>query len=135
MILKEFINEKSWHAGCNVLINVAFRAPQPDHRTRVGRNSRMNRQSAAQFRFSSLHIQQGLWAALALLVTLVIGQQWMLWQERQQPEAPQTLIHRAPQTHFSAVSSVAEASASMRMMDVDQAQPMVDMPREERWVF
>ena len=106
----------------------------------------MNRQSAAQFgaahfksaaqlRLSSLHIQQGLWAALALLVTLVTGQQWLLWHERQQPEAPQVSIQRAPQTHFSAVSSLKEASASMRMMDVDQAQPLNAMPREERWVF
>ncbi|MGX1172213.1 MULTISPECIES: hypothetical protein [Pseudomonas] len=94
----------------------------------------MNRQCAAQFRLSSLNIQQGLWAALALLVTLVIGQQWLLWHERQQPEAPQVSIYRAPQTHFTAVN-VAEASASMRMMDVDQAQPVTDMPREERWVF
>lgn len=94
----------------------------------------MNRQCAAQFRLSSLNIQQGLWAALALLVTLVVGQQWMLWHERQQPEAPQVSFHRAPQTHFTAVSA-AEASASMRMMDVDQVEPMTDMPREERWVF
>ncbi|KQW33779.1 MULTISPECIES: hypothetical protein [Pseudomonas] len=91
--------------------------------------------SAAQLRLSSLHIQQGLWAALALLVTLVAAQQWLLWQESQQPEAPQVSIHRAPQTHFSAVSSLEEASASMRMMDVDQAQPSGAMPREERWVF
>ena len=95
----------------------------------------MNRQSGALFQISSLHIQQGLWAGLALLVTLVIGQQWLLWHARQQPEAPQVSIHRAPQTHFSAVSSLKEASASMRMMDVDQAQPMTDLRREERWVF
>jgi len=95
----------------------------------------MNRQRAAQFRISSLHIQQGLWAVLALLVTLVAGQQWLLWQESLKPEAPQVSVYRAPQTHFSAVSNVAEASASMRMMDVDQAQSVTDMPRQERWVF
>lgn len=91
--------------------------------------------SAAQLRLSSLHVQQGAWAALALLVTLVTGQQWLFWQESQQPEAPQVSIHRAPQTHFSAVSSLEEASAPMRMMDVDQTQPLSAMPREERWVF
>ncbi|BBP62520.1 MULTISPECIES: hypothetical protein [Pseudomonas] len=97
----------------------------------------MNRQSAASFRMTSLHIQQGLWAALALLITLVVGQQWLLWQESQQPETPHVSIHRAPQTHFSAVSSTSmkEAAASMRMMDVDQAQPVADLPRQERWVF
>jgi hypothetical protein len=95
----------------------------------------MNRQRAAQFRISSLHIQQGLWAVLALLITLVAGQQLLLWHESRQPEAPQVSVYRAPQTHFSAVSSVAEAAASMRMMEVDQAQPVTDMPRQERWVF
>ncbi|WP_434559778.1 hypothetical protein J3P95_00270 [Pseudomonas sp. Z5-35] len=95
----------------------------------------MNRQRAAQFRMTSLPIQQSLWAVLALLITLVAGQQLLLWQESQQPEAPLVSIHRAPQTHFSSVSNLAEASASMRMMEVDEPQPFVEMPREERWVF
>lgn len=95
----------------------------------------MNRQRAAQFRISALHIQQGLWAVAALLITLVAGQQLMLWHQSQQPEAPLLSIQRAPQTHFSAVSSLADVSASMRMMEVDQVQPANDMPRQERWVF
>ncbi|MDO7896667.1 hypothetical protein [Pseudomonas citrulli] len=95
----------------------------------------MNRQSAAPFRMTSLQIQQGVWAVLALLITLFAGQQLLLWQESQRPEAPHVSIQRAPQTHFSAVSSVTEASVSMRMMDVDQAQPVTDTPRQERWVF
>lgn len=95
----------------------------------------MNRQSAAQFRISSLHVQQVLWAVVALLITLVAGQQWLSWHQSQQPEAPLVSIQRAPQTHFSAVGSLAEVSASMRMVDVDQAQPATDMPPQERWVF
>ncbi|CAH0135145.1 hypothetical protein E3Z27_00210 [Pseudomonas mediterranea] len=95
----------------------------------------MNLQRAARLPITSLQIQQGLWAVLALLVTLVAGQQLLLWHYSQQPEPAPVSIHRATQTHFSAVSSVAEASASMRMMDVDQAQPVTDMPRQERWVF
>ncbi|MCI0992340.1 hypothetical protein HNO91_08640 [Pseudomonas corrugata] len=95
----------------------------------------MNLQRAARLPITSLHIQQGLWAVLALLVTLVVGQQLLLWHYSQQPEPAPVSIHRAPQTHFSAVSSVSEASSSMRMMDVDQAQPITDLPRQERWVF
>ncbi|MBC3365701.1 hypothetical protein [Pseudomonas sp. SWRI154] len=95
----------------------------------------MNRQRAAQFRITPLHIQQGLWAVLALLVTLVAGQQLLLWHESQQPEAPLVSTYRAPQTHFIAAGTLAEASASMRMMDVDEAQPLTEMPREQRWVF
>src|SRR3546814_8585830 len=52
----------------------------------VGRNFRMNRQRAAQFRISALHIQQGLWAIAALLITLVAGQQLMLRSEEHTSE-------------------------------------------------
>jgi hypothetical protein len=95
----------------------------------------MNRQRAAHFRISSLHIQQGLWAFVALLVTLIAGQQLLLWHESQKPEAPLVSVQRAPQTHFTSVSNLADAAASMRMMEVDQAQTVTDMPRQERWVF
>ena len=95
----------------------------------------MNRQRAAQLRISPLHIQQGLFALLALLITLIAGQQFLLWEQSQQPEAPHLSIHPATQTHFRAVSSNQADLAPMRMMDVDQAQPADQMPRQERWVF
>jgi hypothetical protein len=95
----------------------------------------MNRQRAAQLRISPLHIQQGLFLLLALLVTLVVGQQIMSWHYSQQPEAPRVTIQHPTQSHFSAVSSMQTESAALRMMDVDQAQPVNDMPRQERWVF
>ncbi|EJM12668.1 hypothetical protein PMI21_04548 [Pseudomonas sp. GM18] len=97
----------------------------------------MNRQSAAQLRLSPLHVQQGLFALLALLITLIGGQQYMRWEQSQQPEVPHLSIAHTPQTHFSAVSSnLADAdNASMRMMGVDQARPVDEMPYQERWVF
>ena len=95
----------------------------------------MNRQRAAQLRISPLHIQQGLFALLALLITLISGQQFLLWEQSQQPEAPRVSIQPATQTHFRAVSSNQADLAPMRMMDVDQAQPADEMPRQERWVF
>jgi hypothetical protein len=95
----------------------------------------MNRQRAAQLRISPLHIQQGLFAVLALLITLIGGQQFVRWEQIQQPEAPRVSIQHATQNHFSAVSSNQADSAPMRMMDVDQAQPADEMPRQERWVF
>ncbi|WP_458725873.1 hypothetical protein [Pseudomonas mandelii] len=95
----------------------------------------MNRQRVAQLRISPLHIQQGLFGVLALLITLIAGQQFLLWEQSQQPEAPHLSIQRATQTHFSAVSSSQADLAPMRMMDVDQAQPVDEMPRQERWVF
>ncbi|MCU1762904.1 hypothetical protein NTD84_24705 [Pseudomonas sp. 14P_8.1_Bac3] len=95
----------------------------------------MSRQRAAQLRISPLHIQQGLFAVLALLITLIGGQQFQRWEQGQQPEAPRVSIQHPTQTHFSAVSSNSVDSAPMRMMDVDQAQPVNEMPRQERWVF
>lgn len=94
----------------------------------------MTRQRAAQVRISPLHIQQGLFGVFALLVTLIACQQYMSWENSQRPE-PLISVQHAPQVHFSAVSSSQADSASMRMMDVDQAQPLDQLPREERWVF
>ena len=93
----------------------------------------MNRQGAAQLRISPLHVQQGLIALLALLITLIGGQQFLRWEQSQQPETPHLSTPHTPQTHFSAVSNLTD-NDSMRMMDVDQAQPVDETP-QERWVF
>ncbi|WP_283182369.1 hypothetical protein [Pseudomonas svalbardensis] len=95
----------------------------------------MSRQRAAQLRISPLHIQQGLFAVLALLITLIAGQQFQRWEQNQHQEAPRLLIQHPTQTHFSAASSNQADGPPMRMMDVDQAQPADEMPRQERWVF
>ncbi|PKA70155.1 hypothetical protein ATI02_3043 [Pseudomonas baetica] len=94
----------------------------------------MTRQRAAQVRISPLHIQQGLFGVLALLITLIACQQCLSWENSQKPEPLISIQHRT-QKHFSAVSNSQAESVSMRMMDVDQAQPLDQMPREERWVF
>jgi hypothetical protein len=95
----------------------------------------MSRQRAAQLRISPLLLQQGLFAVLALLITLIAGQQFQRWEQNQQQEAPRLSIQHPTQTHFSAASSNQADSPPMRMMDVDQAQPADEMPRQERWVF
>ncbi|KDD66944.1 hypothetical protein ABH912_003968 [Pseudomonas sp. BT76 TE3572] len=96
----------------------------------------MSRQHAAQLRISPLHIQQVLFSVLALLITLIAGQQFQRWeQNNRQQEAPRLSIQHPTQTHFSAASSNQADSPPMRMMDVDQAQPVDEMPRQERWVF
>ncbi|WLH35760.1 hypothetical protein PSH79_00245 [Pseudomonas sp. FP2196] len=94
----------------------------------------MTRQRAAQVRISPLHIQQGLFGVLALLITLIACQQYLSWENSQKAEPLISMQHHT-QMHFSAVSNSQAESASMRMMDVDQAQPLDQMPREERWVF
>ncbi|AZC21812.1 MULTISPECIES: hypothetical protein [Pseudomonas] len=95
----------------------------------------MNRQRLAQLRIAPLHLQQGLFACLALLVTLIAGQQFQRWQDRQAP-IPQVPAHQHPiQTHFRPVSSSFADTAPLQLMTVDQAQPVLESPRQERWVF
>lgn len=96
----------------------------------------MNRQRATQLRPSPLFLLQGLFAGLALLITLIAGQQFLLWEQSQQQEGPSLSFQHPTQTHFSAARSGMDDSSSMRMMDVDQHQTMDDYsPRQERWVF
>ena len=95
----------------------------------------MNRQRVANLHLSPVYIQQGLFAVLALLMTLIGGQQFLRWEQSRQPEVPFLSIPHPVQTHFSAVSSSQADSPPMRMMDVDQPQPLDQLPREERWVF
>ncbi|MBK5538208.1 hypothetical protein JFV28_13175 [Pseudomonas sp. TH05] len=95
----------------------------------------MSRQSLAQLRISPLHLQQGLFASLALLVTLIGGQQFQQWQHAQQQQALRVPAHQFTQTHFSQAGSASAASAPMQMMAVDQAQPALEAPAQQRWVF
>ena len=95
----------------------------------------MNCQRAARLRFSPLHLQQGLFAVLALLITLIAGQQFLRWEQNQQQEASRVSFQHPTQTHFSAASSGMSDNTSIRMMDVDQARPDDERPRQERWVF
>ncbi|MBZ9784026.1 hypothetical protein K9857_21045 [Pseudomonas sp. REP124] len=95
----------------------------------------MNRQRATQLRLSPLYLQQGLFAVLALLITLIAGQQFLRWEQSQQQEGPSVSFQHPIQTHFSAARSGMEDTHSMRMMDVDQHQTMDESPRQERWVF
>ncbi|NUT74212.1 hypothetical protein HNO86_04050 [Pseudomonas sp. C1C7] len=95
----------------------------------------MNRQRATQLRLSPLYLQQGLFAVLALLITLIAGQQFLRWEQSQQQEGPSVSFQHPTQTHFSAARSGMDDTYSMRMMDVDQHQTMDESPRQERWVF
>ncbi|WP_223544889.1 hypothetical protein [Pseudomonas sp. A-B-19] len=95
----------------------------------------MNRQRAAHRHLSPVHIQQGLFAALALLITLIGGQQFQRWEHDQQTETPRLSIQRPTQTHFRAVSSGQADSTLMRMMSVDEAGPVGEIRHQERWVF
>ena len=94
----------------------------------------MTRQSLSQLRVSPLHVQQGLFASLALMVTLIAGQQMQHWQQSQQ-QAPQFERPVMTQTHFRSVGSVAADVTAPQLQMVDQESSLSELPSQERWVF
>ena len=97
-------------------------------------NSSMTRQSLSQLRVSPLRLQQGLFASLALMVTLIGGQQLQHWQQSQQ-QIPQFERPSMTQTHFRSVGSVAADATAPQLRMVDQESALSELPSQERWVF
>lgn len=94
----------------------------------------MTRQSLSQLRVSPQRLQQGLFASLALMVTLIAGQQMQHWQQSQQQISP---FERPAmtQTHFRSVGSVSADVAAPQLRMVDQESSLSELPSQERWVF
>jgi hypothetical protein len=94
----------------------------------------MTRQSLTQLRVSPLRLQQGLFASLALMVTLIGGQQLAHWQSQQQVAAH---FERPmmTQTHFRSVGSTAANVTTPQLTAVEQDSTLGDLPYQERWVF
>lgn len=96
----------------------------------------MHRQRLTRWPISPRPLLQGVCASLALLVTLIGGQQFSRWEQSQQQETLRLPVHHSSQTHFSrAVSRQFADSAPILLTDVDQARPVADTPYQERWVF
>ncbi|CRM64561.1 hypothetical protein [Pseudomonas sp. 31 R 17] len=94
----------------------------------------MTRQSLSQLRVSPLHVQQGLFASLALTVTLIAGQQMQHWQQSQQ-QAPQFERPVMTQTHFRSVGSTTADVTAPQLRLADQESTLSELPVQERWVF
>ena len=94
----------------------------------------MNRPRSAPIHLSPLPLQQGLFAVLALLVTLIAGQQFQRWDQTD-VQVQRLPGHALQQTHFSAAAaaSISEPTA-YRLTSVDQAQ-VPGESFEQRWVF
>ena len=99
----------------------------------------MNRQGFASFHISPLHLQQGLCASLALLVTLIGGQQLVRWEQAAQSQAV-SLPAVAYQQHFSTINSnVLDSSVyaadRYELAAAEETQIANSQPAPERWVF
>lgn len=94
----------------------------------------MARHSLSQLRLSPLRLQQGLFASLALMVTLIAGQQLQHWQQSPQ-QAPSFERPVTTQTHFSSIGSVSADGAAKQLRVADQDSTLGELPTQERWVF
>ena len=94
----------------------------------------MTRQSLSQLRVSPLRLQQGLFASLALMVTLIAGQQMQHAQQSQQ-QTPQFERPVMTQTHFRSIGSAAADSTAPQLRVADQESTLGELPTQERWVF
>ena len=94
----------------------------------------MTRQSLSQLCVSPLRLQQGLFASLALMVTLIAGQQLQHWQQSQQ-QTPQYQRPVMTQTHFSSIGSASADSTAPQLRVADQSPTLDELPTQERWVF
>ena len=99
----------------------------------------MNRQGFASMRISSRHLQQGLFASLTLMVTLIGGQQYARWEQAQAPVASYSVIDKQ-QKHFTAIKSNALVSrvfdaGRFELAAAEDTQIANSQPAQERWVF
>ena len=94
----------------------------------------MHRQGFASFHISPLHLQQGLFASLALSVTLIGGQQLGRLEQAPQPVAA-AQHYIAPQQHFKAFGPVSDTTGRYELAASDETQIARSQPAPERWVF
>ena len=94
----------------------------------------MNTQRLATLRISPLHMQQGLFATLALMITLIAVQQFNHWNQTQDAALIQhTYHHSAP---FAKAAALKAPDVAQRMQTVDDVEASVDQsPRQQSWVF
>jgi hypothetical protein len=88
-------------------------------------------QRATSVSFVSAHtLRQGLFASLALMLTLMGAQQYHAWNQPAEP-----LIHTLHSMHAPAFHAVsASASQATRLQPVEQ-NDQFQRPTETRWVF
>lgn len=94
----------------------------------------MNRQRPAAVSVSTESVRQVLFVMLALLVTLLAGQQYQRWSQAQQHDLllePQARPVAAAQ--FTQAS--AKASGQAALYQVERSAEVVQAPNQPRWVF
>jgi hypothetical protein len=93
----------------------------------------MNNSRIAQLRISPLHIQQGLFVSLALLITLIVGQQFERWDSHRN-------VHQIKQSFmtgsaYTNVSAAAPKDVALSLQPVEGETPVSERPHPQSWVF
>ncbi|MFK3974122.1 hypothetical protein ACI2KS_25725 [Pseudomonas sp. NPDC087358] len=94
----------------------------------------MNTQRLATLRISPLHVQQGLFASLALMITLIVVQQFNHWNQSQEVTSIQhAYSHSAP---FAKASALKATDVALSLQPVEEAAAALDQaPRKQSWIF
>lgn len=94
----------------------------------------MNTQSLAKLRISPLHVQQGLFASLALMMTLIVVQQFNHWNQTQDTTQIQHAYSHS--ASFAKASALKATDVALSLQPVDEAATANDQaPRQQSWVF
>jgi hypothetical protein len=94
----------------------------------------MNTQPLAKLRISPLHVQQGLFASLALMVTLIIVQQFNHWNQNH--DAVQIQHAYSHSASFAKASALKATDVALSLQPVEDAATAIDQaPRQQSWVF
>ena len=94
----------------------------------------MNAQHLAnKLRISPLHVQQVLFASLALLITLIAVQQFNHWNQNQ--EVTQVHYSHAHTAPFAKASALKASDVALSMQVDDAAATPDEAPRQQSWVF
>ena len=93
----------------------------------------MNSKRLTPLRISPLHIQQGLFASLALLITLIAIQQFQQWNNSR--DAAQIKQPFTYSQSYSTASAPLARDTSLSLTPVDRKAPVGDMQQRQTWVF
>ncbi|GFM67194.1 hypothetical protein K5D34_10710 [Pseudomonas cichorii] len=93
----------------------------------------MNSQHIAHLRISSLHIQQGLFLLLALLVTLIAVQQFQSWDQSREAAQTQQKIIKISTSHQS-LTRTAQING-LGPQPVDGLVSANEVVTPQKWIF
>ncbi|QGT79840.1 hypothetical protein [Pseudomonas coronafaciens] len=95
----------------------------------------MNSQRIAQFRISPLHLQQGLFLLLALLVTLIAIQQFQRWNPSSEAAQASQPFNHSNSISYREVSASANKDMSSSVRPVDGLVSVDEVAPQQKWVF